>query len=94
MNSLALLVEVWSVVKESVISTDRAQVSDSIVSILVDHDISPDEIRRAFRGDGDITDALKFYIDDDESWEEDENDETELDYTFDDEDDDETDENW
>ena len=94
MNSLTLLAEMWSAVKESVISSDRAQVADNVVSLLVDHDISPEEIRRAFRSEGDIIDALKFHIDDDESWIEDE-DEDEIDYTFDDhDDDDDIDENW
>jgi hypothetical protein len=94
MTQLTLLAEMWSAVKESVISSDRAQVADNVVSLLVDHDISPEEIRRAFRSEGDIIDALKFHIDDDESWIEDE-DEDEIDYTFDDhDDDDDIDENW
>ena len=92
--SLTLLVEMWQAVKESVIASDRASVADNVVSLLIDHDISPEEIRRAFRGEGDIIDSLKFYIDDDESWEEDE-DEDEIDYSFDDhDDDDDIDENW
>jgi len=94
MSSLTLLVEMWQAVKESVIASDRAAVADNVVSLLVDHDVSPEEIRRAFRGEGDIIDSLKFYIDDDESWEEDE-DEDEIEYSFDDHDnDDDIDENW
>ena len=94
MSSLTLLVEMWQAVKESVIASDRAQVADNVVSLLVDHDISPEEIRRAFRGEGDIIDSLKFYIDDDESWIADE-DEDEIEYSFDDhDDDDDIDENW
>lgn len=92
---LSLVAEVWSVIKESIIGVDRVGVADNIVSLLIDHGIDADEIRRAFRGDGDIADALKFYLESDgeSSWDDEEDDEIE--YRFDDEgDDDETDENW
>ena len=92
MSSLTLLAEMWSAVKESVISSDRASVADNVVSLLVDHDISPEEIRRAFRAEGDIIDALKFYMDNDEAWVEDEDEETEIEYSFEDHDDE--DEDW
>ena len=92
---LSLVAEVWSVIKESIIGVDRVGVADNIVSLLIDHGVDADEIRRAFRGDGDIADALKFYLESDgeSSWDDEEDDEIE--YRFDDEDDDdETDENW
>lgn len=93
--SLLLVAEMWSAVKESIISSDRSVVADNVISMLIDHDISPDEIRKAFRGEGDIIDALKYYMDS-EDWSTSDDDEDELeddDLYFDDEDDDE-DENW
>lgn len=83
----------WLAVKESVISSDRSVVADNIISMLIDHDISPDEIRKAFRGEGDIIDALKYYMDsEDWSSDDDEEDESDDELYFDD--DEEDDENW
>ena len=95
MSALTLVVETWNAVKESIISSDRGVVADNVVSLLIDHDIAHDEIRRAFRGEGDIIDALKYYIDNDEKWDEtaEEDDDDELEYRYDDEDDDES-EDW
>lgn len=92
--SLALVAEMWLVVKESIISSDRSVVADNVISMLIDHDIGPDEIRKSFRGEGDIIDALKYYMDS-EDWSSDEDEEDDLDEDelyFDE--DDEEDENW
>lgn len=92
--SLALVAEMWLAVKESIISSDRSVVADNVISMLIDHDIGPDEIRKAFRGEGDIIDALKYYMDSEE-WSNDEDEEDDLDQDelyFDE--DDEEDENW
>jgi hypothetical protein len=86
--SLTLVAEMWSAVKESIISSDRSVVADNVISMLIDHDIGPDEIRKAFRGEGDIIDALKYYMDS-EDWSDSEEDEEEIDEEelyFDDED--------
>ena len=61
---LALITEVWQMVKESVISTDRHQVAENLVTILIDNDYSPAEIKTAFRDDYDVTTALKYHVDD------------------------------
>lgn len=85
--SLSLVAEMWSAVKESIISSDRSVVADNIISMLIDNDISPDEIRKEFRGEGDIIDALKYYMDS-EDWSDSEEDEEidEEELNFDDED--------
>jgi hypothetical protein len=75
--SLTLVAEMWSAVKESIISSDRSVVADNVISMLIDHDIGPDEIRKAFRGEGDIIDALKYYMDS-EDWSDSEEDEEEI----------------
>lgn len=92
--SLTLVAEMWTSVKESIISSDRGVVADNIIAMLIDHDISADEIRKAFRGEGDIIDALKYYMDSEDWSSQDDEDELEDDdLYFDDEDSDE-DENW
>ena len=96
--SLMLVVEMWSVVKDSIISSDRSMVADNIVTMLIDNDVDADDIRRAFRGEGVVIDALKSYIDSDvDEWTEDDNLDIDLDYIDDDTDDDDDnddDENW
>ena len=88
-SNLSLVVEVWNVIKESIIGVDRVGVADNVVSLLIDHGIDADEIRRAFRGDGDIADALKFYLElDGEDHSDEDEDEDGVDYNFGDEDDD------
>lgn len=96
--SLMLVVEMWSVVKDSIISSDRSMVADNIVTMLIDNDVDADDIRRAFRGEGVVIDALKSYIDSDvDEWAEDDNLDIDIDYIDDDNGDDDDyddDENW
>lgn len=61
---LALITEVWQMVKESIISTDRDTVAENLVTILIDNDYSPAEIKSAFRDDYDVASALKYHVDD------------------------------
>jgi len=75
---LDIIVEVWKMVRESIISSDRYSVAENLVTILIDSDFSPVEIKSAFRGDGDVIEALKYHVDhefgdtdDEESYEED-----------------------
>ena len=83
-SDLSLLSELWSAIKSSVISTDRAQVTDTIVSVMVDHGYNSDDIRDAFRGDAEIVESLKYYA---TCAEDDEDDESMDDYEIDDDDD-------
>ena len=96
--SLMLVTEMWSVVKDSIISSDRSMVADNIVTMLIDNDVDADDIRRAFRGEGVVIDALKSYIDSDvDEWTEDDNLDIDIDYIDDDNGDDDDyddDENW
>ena len=92
---LVLAYELWHTVRESIASIDRDSVAESVVSILIDHDCSPQQIRATFRGDQDIIEALKLHVDSDIDDVEEDEDEYEVDYAFDDhDDDDDIDENW
>jgi hypothetical protein len=86
---LDLVAELWEVVKTSIISSDKPEVADSVVSMLVDHGCAVDEIREAFRGDHAIIESLKYYSN--EEWVEDEQ---EDEWTLDHDDDDESDDDW
>ena len=54
--------EIWAELKRYVNVVDRADAAESIVSILIDHDIDADEIRTWFKGDADIKTALSDYL--------------------------------
>jgi hypothetical protein len=69
---LDVISEVWLMMRDSILSTDRDTVAENLVGILIDNDYSPSDIREAFRGDYDITVALKDYVEDAVEFEEDE----------------------
>jgi hypothetical protein len=75
--------EVWQELKRYVNGMDRAEAAESLVSVLIDNDISAEEIKAAFKSDSEVKQALKQYLDDHAEDEDDEDD-----YEEDDEDDD------
>jgi hypothetical protein len=60
--SMDVISEIWTELKRYVNVVDRGDAAESIVSILIDHDIDADEIRTWFKGDGDIKTALSDYL--------------------------------
>jgi hypothetical protein len=56
--------EVWQELKRYVNSMDRAEAAESLVSVLIDNDISAEEIKATFKSDSEIKQALKQYLDD------------------------------
>lgn len=69
--------EIWREVKRYVNSVDREEAAETVVSILVDNDVDPEDIKTSFKGDSDIKRALTEYLKDHE---EDEYDEDEEEY--------------
>jgi len=78
--------EMWSELKRYVNTVDRDEAAETVVAILIDNDCDVDDIKDAFKGDADIKRALTAYLDNDKSYEdEDEEDvEEEIDYHEDD----------
>jgi len=76
--------EVWQEVKRYVQQVDRADAAEALVSVLIDNDVSPEEIRDTFKGDSEVKRALQSYIDDHQ----DDDDDDDYDDDYDDEDDD------
>ena len=56
--------EIWSELKRYINTVDRDEAAETLVSVLVDHDIDADDIRDAFKGDAEIKRALVSYLDD------------------------------
>jgi hypothetical protein len=78
--------EVWQEIKRYVNTVDRAEAAESLVSVLIDNDVSAEEIKVAFKSDSEVKQALKQYLDDHAD---DYDDEDEDDYdVYDDEDED------
>ena len=75
--------EVWQEVKRYIQQVDRADAADALVSVLIDNDVSAEEIKDTFKGDSEVKRALQSYIDDHQDDEDDDYDDD-----YDDEDDD------
>lgn len=78
--------DIWNELKRYVNTVDRNEAAEVLVSVLVDNDCDPDDIRVAFKGDTDVKAALAAYIKDldDEPEEEDFDEDDELDSEFED----------
>jgi hypothetical protein len=72
--SVELASEIWSEIKRYVNSVDRNEAAETLVSVLIDNDVSAEEIKSAFKGDGDIKRALADYLKGEEELEEEEED--------------------
>jgi hypothetical protein len=80
--SVDLAREIFSELKRFINVVDRDEAAETLVSVLIDNDISADDIKDAFKGESDIKRALTSYLKDHQE------DEEEEDYSDDDEDDD------
>jgi hypothetical protein len=80
--SVELANEIWSELKRYVNTVDRAEAAETMVSVLIDNDVSADDVKLAFKSDAEIKRALTSYLKDHEE-------EDDEDLHDDDEDDDE-----
>ena len=55
--------EIWGELKRFVNTVDRDEAADTLVSVLIDNDEDPEDIKLAFKGDSDIKRALTAYMD-------------------------------
>ena len=63
--------EVWQELKRYVNGMDRGEAAEALVSVLIDNDVSAEEIKVAFKSDSEVKQALKQYLDDHADEEED-----------------------
>ena len=61
--------EMWGELKRYVNTVDRAEAAETVLSILIDNDCTVDDIKDDFKGDSDIKRALTAYLDNDKSYE-------------------------
>ena len=80
--SVELSKEIWDELKRYVNTVDRDEAAETLVAVLIDNDVSADEIKDTFKSDSEIKRALTHYLkdheeeveeeEDEDSWEEDE----------------------
>lgn len=58
---LGFVAEMWDVMREFVPMNDRPDAADDLIAFLIDNNQEADDIKDAFRGDKDISKALKGY---------------------------------
>lgn len=63
--------ELWGELKRYVNTVDREEAAETVVSVLIDNDIDPEDIKTEFKSDADIKRALTHYLKDQEEEEED-----------------------
>ena len=62
--SVDLASEIWAELKRYVNKVDRDEAAEAMVSVLIDNDVSADDIKDAFKGDSDVKGALAHYLKD------------------------------
>jgi len=64
--SVELASEIWTEIKRHINSVDRNDAAETMVSVLIDNDVSAEEIKSAFKGDAEIKRALSDYLKEEE----------------------------
>jgi uncharacterized protein (UPF0305 family) len=70
--SVELSRDIWNELRRYVNPQDRQEAAETLVSVLIDNDVSADEIRDTFKGDTEVKRALTSYLKDHADEEEDE----------------------
>jgi hypothetical protein len=60
--STELAVDVWEELKRYINTIDHADAADTLVSVMIDHDYTADDILQVFFHDSDIKHALNSYL--------------------------------
>ena len=58
----AVAADLWEELRRFVGGADRAEAAEILVSVLINNDEDPEDIRTAFKGDVDIRAALEGYL--------------------------------
>lgn len=62
--SVELSREIWTEIKRYVNPQDRNEAAETLISVLIDNDVSADDIRDTFKGDSEVRRALTSYLKD------------------------------
>ena len=62
--------EIWDEIKRYVNTVDRNEAAETLVSVLIDHDVDADDVRSVFKTDSEVKRALASYLKDHEELDE------------------------
>jgi hypothetical protein len=77
--SVELASEIWTEIKRHINSVDRNDAAETMVSVLIDNDVSAEQIKSAFKSDAEIKRALSDYLKEEDLDEEELDEEEDLD---------------
>jgi hypothetical protein len=60
--SLDFVTEVWDALRSHIDLHERSEAADTLVNLLIDNNYEADSIKDAFRGDKEVLNALKGYV--------------------------------
>jgi hypothetical protein len=69
--------EIWYEIKNHIPPSDRTEVAEILVAVLVNNDEDLDDIRDAFKSDKEVKQALAAYLDNEKSYDDEDEDEYE-----------------
>jgi hypothetical protein len=72
--SVELSKEIWDELKRYVNPQDREEAAETLVSVLIDNDVSADDIKSTFKSDPSVKSALAHYLKDHEEDDEEDDD--------------------
>jgi hypothetical protein len=63
--NLDIVTEIWAAMKPLFATSDRPEAAETFVNVLIDNDFDPRDLKKAFKKDGNIVNALGLYEVDD-----------------------------
>jgi hypothetical protein len=82
--SLELVTEIWAAMKPLFATSDRPEAAETFTNVLIDNDLDPKDLKRVFKKDGNIINALGLHDDVSDVEEEDDEEDGYEDYDDDD----------
>jgi hypothetical protein len=63
--NLELVTDIWAAMKPLFVASDRPEAAETFINVLIDYDFDPKDLKKAFKKDGNIVNALGLYEVDD-----------------------------
>ena len=60
--SLNIISEVWEALRNHIDLNERTDAADSLISLLIDNNYEPEDIKETFTGNKELLAALKYYL--------------------------------
>jgi hypothetical protein len=60
--SLTVISEIWNLVKPNIQTGDESETAELLVNYLIDNDYDPKDIKKTFKGDSNIIEAVSYFL--------------------------------